>query len=113
MILNTRNQVYSEELPLATFPERVIAFQIETKQLRPERPQRLVEDTIWESIQLCWTHDATQRPKVEAVRHALKSYTSYARPEECEDTITPISNDYAHRRRFLTSSLSSVGIFLF
>ncbi|KAF4582455.1 hypothetical protein EYR38_002580 [Pleurotus pulmonarius] len=81
-------EVYSEELPLATFFERVIAFQIETKQLRPERPQRLAEDGIWELIQRCWAHDPSRRPKVEDVRHALKSYTSYALPEESAPPLT-------------------------
>ncbi|KAL0954124.1 hypothetical protein HGRIS_005266 [Hohenbuehelia grisea] len=68
-------ELFTGNVPYSHIPERAFARRVVDKQERPERPESLTNDLLWDLMQQCWQPEPADRPVVSAIQARLRPYT--------------------------------------
>ncbi|KAJ3551890.1 hypothetical protein NM688_g4448 [Phlebia brevispora] len=75
-------EIFSGEVPFNTYlsPELLIDGVV-TRNKRPDRPPRLLDDHVWKIVQRCWMADPAMRPASKEVQVHLRSTADHTQPQ--------------------------------
>ncbi|OCH90019.1 kinase-like protein [Obba rivulosa] len=68
-------EIFSGRVPFSEVSDRVLARVVVDRQQRPDRPELLKQDAVWDVVQRCWTADPVSRPSIAIVQQDLKPLT--------------------------------------
>ena len=104
-------EVLSGHVPFRGFPNRVISWKV-FRGDRPERPQGAggvwFTDEVWKVLQICWTHQAENRARIEDVLECLEEVSRSWIPPSPRLLVVPSTADSLAQGSFNISTAESM-----